>query len=177
LIVSDIKVKGLAELQAFLDQLPAKMEANVMRAALRAGAKPILAAAKAGAPVGEPSRKGAELYKHYSGALRDSIRVSVRIDRREGKVTASIKAGGKVGKTGANVFYAHMVEFGTRPHSLSKNGKGEISHPGVSPRPFMRPALDANAEAAIVGAGEYIKKRLAKKNGLDTAGIEIEVEE
>ncbi|MBK7493597.1 MAG: hypothetical protein IPI17_17935 [Nitrosomonas sp.] len=55
--------------------------------------------------------------------------------------------------------------------------RGEISHPGVSPRPFMRPALDANAEAAIVGAGEYIKKRLAKKNGLDTAGIEIEVEE
>ncbi|MBK7493596.1 MAG: HK97 gp10 family phage protein [Nitrosomonas sp.] len=122
--MAEIKVKGLDELQSFLDQLPAKVEANIMRAALRAGAKPILAAAKANVPVGEPSRKGAELYKHYSGALRDSIRVSARIDRREGKVTASIKAGGKVGKTGANVFYAHMVEFGTRPHSLSKNGKG-----------------------------------------------------
>jgi len=175
--MADINVKGLAELQAFLDQIPAKMEANVMRAALLAGAKPILAAAKAGVPVGEPSGKGARIYNLYQGALRDSIRVSSRIDNRGGKVTASIKAGGKARKTGAVVFYAHMVEFGTRPHSLSKNGKGEVSHPGVSPRPFMRPALDANAAAAIVGAGEYIKKRLAKKIGLNTAGIEIEVEE
>ena len=175
--MAEIKVKGLDELQAFLDQLPAKVEANIMRAALRAGAKPILAAAKAAVPIGEPSRKGAEVYKHYTGALRDSIRVSSRIDNRDGKVTASIKAGGKVRKTSTDVFYAHMVEFGTRPHSLSKNGRGEISHPGVSPRPFMRPALDANASAAIVGAGEYIKKRLARKNGLDTADIEIEVEE
>jgi len=175
--MAEIKVKGLDELQSFLDQLPAKVEANIMRAALRAGAKPILAAAKANVPVGEPSRKGAELYKHYSGALRDSIRVSARIDARDGTVSASIKAGGTVKKTGAKVFYAHMVEFGTRPHSLSKNGKGEINHPGVSPRPFMRPALDANASAAVVAAGEYIKKRLAKKNGLDTADIEIEVEE
>jgi len=175
--MAEIRVKGLDELQKFLDQLPAKMEANVMRAALRAGAKPILAAAKDGVPIGEPSRKGAAVYKLYQGALRDSIRVSSRIDKRTGKVVASIKAGGKVRGTGATVFYAHMVEFGTRPHSLAKNGKGEINHPGVTPRPFMRTALDAQAPAAVVAAGEYIKKRLAKKNGLDTADIEIEVEE
>ena len=172
MIVSDIKVKGLAELQAFLDQLPAKMEANVMRAALRAGAKPILAAAKAGVPIGEPSRKGAELYKNYPGALRDSIRLSARIDRRGGQVTASIKAGGKVGKTGADVFYAHMVEFGTKPHVI-----GDGTHPGVQAKPFMRPALDAQSQAAVVAAGEYIKKRLSSKHGLDTADIEIEIEE
>jgi len=175
--MADIRVKGLNELQRFLEQLSAKMEANVMRAALRAASKPILNAAKANVPVGEPSRKGARVYKLYQGVLRDSIRVSSRIDSRTGKITASVKAGGKVRGSGANVFYAHMVEFGTRPHSLAKNGKGEINHPGVTPRPFMRPALDANAPAAVVAAGEYIKKRLAKKNGLDAADIEIEVEE
>ena len=169
--MTDIKVKGLAELQTFLDQLPAKMEANVLRGALRAGAKPLLAAAKAAAPVGEPSETNRNRYKLYAGALRDSIRISGRIDKRDGKVTASVKAGGKT-KTGADVFYAHMVEFGTKPHVI-----GDGTHPGVQAKPFMRPALDAQSQAAVVAAGEYIKKRLSSKHGLDTADIEIGIEE
>lgn len=169
--MTDIKVKGLAELQTFLDQLPAKMEANVLRGALRAGAKPLLAAAKAAAPVGEPSETNRNRYKLYAGALRDSVRISGRIDKRNGKITASVKAGGKT-KSGADVFYAHMVEFGTKPHVI-----GDGTHPGVQAKPFMRPALDAQSGAAIVAVGEYIKKRLATKNGLDTADIEIEIEE
>lgn len=169
--MTNIKVKGLAELQTFLDQLPAKMEANVLRGALRAGAKPILEAAKSSAPVGEPSETNRIRYKLYAGALRDSIRISGRIDKRNGKVTASVKAGGKT-KSGADVFYANMVEFGTKPHVI-----GDGTHPGVQAKPFMRPALDAQSGAAIVAVGEYIKKRLATKNGLDTADIEIEIEE
>lgn len=175
--MTDIYVKGLSRLNNFIDKFPVKFAANIVRGGMRAGAKPISAAAKDGVPIGEPSRKGARLYKLYQGALRDSIRVSSRIGTRAGIITASVKAGGNVKKTGAKVFYAHMIEFGTRPHSLSRNGKGKINHPGVSPRPFMRPALDANASAAVVAVGEYIKKRLANKNGLDTADIEIEVEE
>jgi len=169
--MTNIKVKGLAELQTFLDQLPAKMEANVLRGALRAGAKPILGAAKSAAPVGEPSETNRKRYKLYAGALKDSIRISGRIDKRNGNVTASVKAGGKT-KSGADVFYAHMVEFGTKPHVI-----GDGTHPGVQAKPFMRPALDAQSGAAIVAVGEYIKKRLATKNGLDTADIEIEIEE
>lgn len=169
--MTDIKVKGLAELQTFLDQLPVKMEANVLRGALRAGAKPILEAAKAAAPVGEPSETNRNRYKLYAGALRDSVRISGRIDKRNGKVTASVKAGGKT-KSGADVFYSHMVEFGTKPHVI-----GDGTHPGVQAKPFMRPALDAQSGAAVVAVGEYIKKRLATKNGLDTADIEIGVEE
>lgn len=169
--MTNIKVKGLAELQTFLDQLPAKMEANVLRGALRAGAKPILEAAKSAAPVGEPSETNRKRYKLYAGALKDSIRISGRIDKRNGNVTASVKAGGKT-KSGADVFYAHMVEFGTKPHVI-----GDGTHPGVQAKPFMRPALDAQSGAAIVAVGEYIKKRLATKNGLDTADIEIEIEE
>ena len=44
--MSEIRVKGLAELQDFLDKLPQKIETNIMRGALRAGAKPVLEAAK-----------------------------------------------------------------------------------------------------------------------------------
>lgn len=173
--MTTINVKGFAELQKVLDQLPAKMEANVIRGALRAGAKPILEAARQNAPVGPTNFENITLYGGYTGALRDSIRISGRIDKRDGKITASVKSGGKT-RGGADVFYAHFVEFGTRPHALS-GFKKEKQHPGTKPRPFMRPALDAQAGAAVAAAGEYIKKRLATKHGLDTAGIEIGIEE
>lgn len=169
--MADIHVKGLSDLQKFLDTLAPRVEQNIMRGALRAGAKPILEAAKSSAPVGEPSEPNRKRYKLYAGALRDSIRISGRIDKRNGKVTASVKAGGKT-KSGADVFYAHMVEFGTKPHVI-----GDGTHPGVQAKPFMRPALDSQSGAAVVAVGEYIKKRLATKNGLDTADIEIGIEE
>ena len=171
--MSEIYVKGLSDLQKFLDQLPAKMEANVMRGALRAGAKPILQMAKELAPVGEPSETNKRKYKLYAGALRDSIRISGKIDKRKGNIVARIIAGGKT-KSGASVFYPHMVEFGTRPHALSKGG--EQSHPGITGHPFMRPAIEVKSSEAIIAAGEYIKKRLSAKHGLDTADIEIGVE-
>lgn len=169
--MSEIKVSGLSDLQRFLDQLPAKIEANILRSALRAAAKPIADEAKQNVPVGEPTDTAKRRYRVYSGALRDSIRISARTDRRNGNVTASVKAGGKVRKTGADVFYANFLEFGTRAHG------GESENPGISPRPFMRPAIDSQSEAAVVAAGEYIKKRLATKNGFNTADIEIGIEE
>jgi len=169
--MTDINVKGLSELQAFLDTLPAKLQNNVLRGALRAGIKPIKEVAVANCPSGEPSETNKRKYNLYSGALRDSIRVSGRIDKRNGNVVARLVAGGKT-KTGADVFYAKMVEFGTKPHII-----GDGVHPGVMPKPFMRPALDTEANAAVLAVGEYIKKRLATKNGLDTSDIEIGIEE
>lgn len=172
---SDFKIKGVEKLNEFLKTLPAKVQNNISRGMLRSAAKPILQAAKQNCPVGEPSETGKIKYKLYAGALRDSIRVSARIDNRSGQVIASIKAGGKVKRTGADVFYAHMSEFGTKPHALSKSG--EINHPGTSPRPFMRPAIDSEAQNAVLAAAEYVRKRLSTKHGLDTADINIEVDE
>ena len=173
-MTQDIKVTGLAELQKFLDTLPGKMQNNILRGALRSGAKPMLEAARQAAPVGEPSDAAKRKYKVYAGALRDSLRVSARIDRRNGNVVASIKAGGKSRRTGADVFYANFSEFGTRPHALSKNG--ESNHPGTAPRPFMRPAIDSQAQTSVLAVGEYIKKRLSVKNGIDTSDIEIGID-
>lgn len=164
--MSEIRVNGLAELQALLNTLPAKIEANILRGALRAGAKPIMQMARESAPVGEPSEANKRKYNLYKGALRDSLRISARIDRRSGDVIASVKAGGKSRKTGADVFYAHIVEYtGAAPHG---------NHPGMMARPFMRNALDAQSESAVVAAAEYIKKRLSTKHGLDTADIDID---
>lgn len=174
--MSTVRVKGLSELNDYLQKLPLRIEKNIMRGALRAGLKPIKDAAVQNCPVGEPSENNKRKYKHYAGALRDSIRVSARIDKREGKVTARLIAGGK-GKNGAIVFYAPIIELtGARAHSLSSKEGGEINHPGMQAIPFMRPALDAQANNGVLAAADYIKKRLATKNGIDTADIELGIE-
>lgn len=164
-----VHVKGLADLQKFLDQLPAKMEKNVVRGALRAAAKVVLPVAKAN-------------IHSVSGDLAASLKI--RTGGRGGRVSALVYT---------RVFYAPMVEWGTRPHTITaKNRRGlsfgglffqSVHHPGISPygaksaigpHAFMRPALDTQAGAAVVAAGEYVKKRLATKQGLDTADIGIE---
>jgi HK97 gp10 family phage protein len=160
-------VKGLAELQKFLDELAPKMEKNVMRGGLRAGMKVVLPVAR-------------QNIHSVSGKLAAGLKLST--NAKGGTVTASIKARGEHG------YIARWVEYGTAAHVIrAAHGKwlrlpdgtfvSEVLHPGAGAHPFMRPALDTQASAAVVAAGEYIKERLADKHGLDTAGIEIEAEE
>lgn len=175
-------VKGLAELQKMLDTLPAKIERNFMRQALRAGARVIEAEAKANCPVGPPSAQGAKRYKLYAGALRDSIRSGVYA--KGGRVTAYVRAGGKNKKTGADVWYAYFIEYSGAVAHIIKAAAGKVlaiggglyrsvEHPGMSARPFLRPALDSQARNATVASAEYIKRRLESKHGLDASGINI----
>src|SRR5471030_638704 len=147
-----IRVTGLSDLQKFMDTLTPKLEANVMRGSLRAGAKLIMAQAKANVPVGPTASENAKLYGGYSGALRDSIRLGTRI--RGQWVTARVIVGGKSKANGAaDVWYAHIIEFtGAVPHTITaKDRKGvsfgglifqSVQHPGMSAHPFLRPAFD-----------------------------------
>ncbi len=151
--MEEIRIKGLEGVQALLDSLPAKIELNIVRGALRAGAKVIEAEAKQLCPVGA------------TGALRDSIHVSMRTKR--GVVQATIRAGG------GKVYYAHMVEHGTASHFIKpKNRKSlfvaglfkeVVDHPGAQKKPFMRPALDGKAGDAIQAVADYIHKRLPRE--------------
>lgn len=198
-----IHVKGLALLSKRLDEISAEIEKNVMRQALREGAKVIAEQAKVNAGSHRTSSKNKRLYGGYAGALRDSIRVGSGKVRR-GVVTASVRAGGMKTKAGADVYYANWVEYGTAAHAIVarlSNGKNAASrinrqakkmrtalnisgnwvgpavvHPGARARPFMRPALEAKAQEAVVAVGNYIKKRLSTKHGVETSDIEIEAD-
>lgn len=185
----NVKVKGLSELAKFMHELPEKVEKNVMRGALRAGAKVLEAEVIKNVPV-------------EMGDLKASIKVSTR--NKRGEITASVKS---------ERFYARMVEFGTAAHwitiretskptkitrsglqtvstrSINKMQKtgalkigthfvgASVAHPGAKPTPFMRPALDSKSAEALIAAGNYIKARLQKKHGLDTSGVSVEAEE
>ena len=158
-------ITGLKELQQFLDALPAKIEKNILRGAMRAGSKVQMARAKELVPI--------ETEGKHPGALRDSLRI--KTSARNGVVKASVVAGNK------KAFYASWVEFGTAAHFIKpKNRKSlffaglareVINHPGAKPKPFMRPALDATVQAAVAAVGDYIRKRLTKE-GIDVPGPE-----
>lgn len=162
-MTAEVRVTGLKELNAFLQQLPVKLEANVLRAALRAGANVVKEEAKALVPVD-------------SGTLRDGLKVSTR--SRRGRVTATIRT------TGKHAHVAQWLEYGTAAHRIIAKGKGmyfggawvkAVEHPGVKPKPFMRPALDAKAQDAVVASAVYMRRRLATKEGLEAAAdVEIE---
>lgn len=171
---TSVRVKGLAELQAALDQLPARMEANVMRGALRAGARVLQAEAKRLVPVSLPNEENQRLYGAYMGLLRDSIRV--RVSLRNGRVTARVEAGGSGRRGKGAAYYARWVELGTKPHPITAAARKSLQisgafpavvmHPGAQPRPYLRPALDGKAQDALRAAAEYIRGRLATKHGI-----------
>lgn len=146
---SNENIQGGRELDAFLQQLAPKLEQNILRSALRAGANVLKAEARANVPV-------------KLGELRKSIRVSAKA--KGGTVTASVKAGNK------KAFYWRWVEYGTAAHAI-KGGNGgaldiggtivrSVMHPGAQPKPFMRPALDNKSTEAISAVAEQIRKRL-----------------
>jgi HK97 gp10 family phage protein len=153
--MSDQIISGGRELDQLLQTLPAKIERNIMRAALRAGAATILPEVKQRIPVA-------------TGALRDSARITTKF--KKGQVSASVKVGNFV------AWYAHLVEFGTQPHTitaapgsaLNVNGTvtKSVEHPGVTGRPFMRPAADAKFAEAIQAVERKVRERLTKQ-GLD----------
>ncbi len=183
-----IHVKGLADLQKLLNTLPPKIEANVMRGALRAGMRKVKDKARIN-------------INSQDGDLARALKVSTSL--RNGIVKSVLAAQGFEG------YKAMWVEYGTNPHLISvqaeerginarlstKRGKvvrnsmstvnrsslqigGQfvgptVFHPGARPFPFMRPALDETSRQALVAVGNYIKTRLSSKHGIDTTHIEL----
>jgi hypothetical protein len=163
--MAELHIKGLSDLQRFLDRLPAKLESNVMRGALRAGSQRELL------PEAQANLLAAGAVK--SGALIAGLKVGTRV--RGGTVASYVRASGQHG------YVARWIEYGVRPHRIAARNGGllafggvfanEVSHPGFAPRPFLRPALDRSGAAAVIAAAHYMKDRLATKEGLDTADV------
>jgi HK97 gp10 family phage protein len=177
-MADDRPIVGGEQLFNFLQTLAVKVEKNIMRSALRAGAAVIKDKAKENVPV-------------RLGDLKKSIRVST--GAKNGVVAASVKAGDK------KAYYWRFVEYGTKGHliKVEENERAinyrltakrgvltrvsmttvnrnalrigntfvgpTVNHPGAKPSPYMRPAFDSEADNAIAAVAEQIKKRLTKE--------------
>lgn len=152
----NVDILGGKELAKMLNELPLKIERNIMRAALRAGAAVIAAEARLNVPVD-------------SAELKSTIRTSSNAKR--GTVEANAVVGRK--KKG---WYATFVEFGTAPHMIragksspmlsfrDRNGVWrrviEVNHTGAQAKPFMRPAFDTKGDEAVKAVADKIRERL-----------------
>jgi len=180
--MAEAEIKGMKELSKFMQDLPLKIERNVMRSSMRAGAKVLMVKAKAKAPVGPANAENKKLYGGYAGALRDSIRIGT--DAKFGKIRAYVRAGGKNKKTGADVYYAHIIEWGAKAHPIKASKGGflrignffakAIWHPGIKARAFMRPTLDMYWRQAVEDTAKKMRATLEKKNGLTTPASKVE---
>lgn len=163
--MNETYVHGLAELQTFLSLLPAKIEKNIMRSALRQGANVIK----------EEAQKNLSSNSNIkTGKLQKGLKVSTNAKR--GTVYAYVKAKGKHG------YIANWLEYGVAPHSLKKGAKrksGKLQgvgkkHRGFSAHPFMRPALDTKKQQALLAVGKAIKEKLTEF-GINTPDLDLEI--
>lgn len=169
-------IKGWPELQKALDEFPQKLLKSTMRKALYAGAKVIALEARQLCPVAEPSNVASVKYGAKTGTLKKSIRYGSTVDKSRMVVVGYVKAGPRNDQDLAP-YYGLWVEYGTAAHfirhrkttkALSFPAGGfasQVSHPGATPRPFMRPALDSKALEAIEAVRAVVAQAVAKRQG------------
>jgi HK97 gp10 family phage protein len=118
-----VKVRGFAELDTALAELPKALRRNVVRQA----------AVKALTPVRDLARA---LVPLRTGALLESIQVSTRLTRRQrrGRAERAYTVEAYVGSGGKGARHAHLVEFGTKK---------------MAARPFLRPAWDTTKREVL----------------------------
>ena len=88
-----------------------------------------------------------ELVPVRTGALRDAIQVAIR---RDG-LSAAIGPGVRSKKLAKTVFYAVMVEFGTK-------GDPSRNIPPMPAQPFLNPAFEMNRDKAVARTRAAINK-------------------
>lgn len=151
-----------------------KVRGKVLRKSIRAALKPMLKSVKANA-----KRVG------RTGLLANSIGIRVKYYRKSGTIVGVVgprrnfKRTKRVQANSPPVDaipsnYAHLVEFGTRVHYarepfVRKVGAGGVFGdqfitqqriPGSRPRPFMRPAFDANKNTSQRAMAQAVKREL-----------------
>lgn len=157
-VTESFKLEGLRELEQNLRQLPKATAKNVAKRTLIKSAEPFIAQARATAPRG-PDQKGRT---HLADSIQISTRLSKRqatLARREARINKSPKHFTEIHAGARALPHAHLVEYGTFK---------------MAPRPFMRPAWDANKFRAmniiatelgneIMAAAKRMEARLRRK--------------
>lgn len=184
-----MKLKGGAELSSFFDELPKKLVNNAVRAGLTAAARPIRDKARLNAP-------------KETGTLAKGIKTSSPRNNPDGTVSVKVRATGRHAYIAPWMEYgtgAHIINAGdskisprlltrqaNRDGATERDGflvignnviSGAVMHPGTPPRPFLRPALDTEAEAAVNAFGERIQTYLKGNLGVTLPLVEVEDEE
>jgi HK97 gp10 family phage protein len=145
--MAETNLTGMAEVIKSLEAMGANIKTPKLQDVIQKSSQRIINTAKSLAPV-------------ESGDLRDSIGFITSKDSSNlDKALIGLR------REYYNAYLGVMFEYGTAPR-IQKNGRYTGS---LTPRPFMRPALDQNASAVtdgIIKGVDEILRDLAKKNNL-----------
>lgn len=157
------KVEGFKELEVAMLKLEKQAtRKTVARNALKKAAAPIKAAMESNAPVDDGDLKGSILVSTKIKGEAGKAAYASTMRRTHGDKATAVKAMRDARREAKgtvppvvmfvgpaqNIYYAHLVEFGTKPHINAGMFAGS-KHPGTAPRPFVRPAWDSNKDAAM----------------------------
>lgn len=168
--------KGSADVKRFLANIPAELEAKVLKGAAKAAANVIADEARL-----------RSISKEVTNAIK------VRGSSKGGQIVAKVQV------IGPGAYLAPWLEYGTAPHLISvsdtaregrsvgrinrlaKEGSlrigsqfvGEsVQHPGARPHPFLRVSLDTKEAEAIAAAQSYINARVSRAGITGSAELE-----
>ena len=152
--MTTVQIKGLAELNRALAELPPRLARNVLRGSVAAGAAVIRQEAKERAPryAGEvaaghppPGTLKRAIYSAQARRLSSLLEQVYHVGVVSGKRA-------KVGKTKSgkskDAYYWRFVEFGTVK---------------MAARPFLRPAFEAKKLEAVEAIRRYMAERIARE--------------
>jgi HK97 gp10 family phage protein len=148
-------VLGVADVRRALLALPDRLAQNSIRRALYAGGNLIRDDARNRAPTRQ------SVAPQFRGSLKKSIVTDTKVDRKTNavRVRVFIKAG--KGKLGVPRRYAHLVEFGTKPHMVGGRA-GSALHPGARAQPFLRPAFETRKLDSLRTFTDELRANLAE---------------
>ena len=166
----DLKVEGMDQLAQNLTAFSADIQQNALNKMLLAGAQPIAKEMAAQAP----REHDIGPRQHNDVHIADSI--VIKVEQKPNGSEAEVY----VGPSKRVSYKANWIEFGAAAHaivtkltrSMRKAGEkrkkvlasstqifgSHVEHPGLNPRPFIRPALDTAGKDAV----EAMKLSLAK---------------
>lgn len=168
-------VLGLKDVVDVLDSLPTKIANQAVRRALYAGGKVIAEEAKGMVQIRTGALRKSIVVEPGKSRERNQIMMKVTIARRSfklinGVITKNKKKKGERAYRKGDIYprnYAHLVEWGTKPHSLGKGSKRKYAivgmqhgawHPGAVPKPFLRPAYASKREEAVRVFAERLRR-------------------
>lgn len=139
-----VKLEGWEQVSAALRELPRRVDEKVVKQTLRASARPVVMDARA---------------RTTSERVRKDLKVLNVETEVGGRTTARV---GLPGGRGPKSFMGLFIEMGTGPRVQKTTGRRTGSLPA---RPFLRPAMDSQAEAVFGIFGEEIWKRIERYGG------------
>lgn len=187
MIESTMRIRGLSELHRTLQHLPEDLEKKVLKGALRASARVFRDAARAKAPVDDGDLKKSIRVKSSAKKGQWRLRAQVVAGDKTAFYSHMVEFGTAKHIIAARTRVQRKTRRGMRDLSLKTmnkmlhnsslrlDGAGSlrigdkfvgpaVMHPGAAPHPFMRPAFDEQAGAAVDAFAAYVRTHIDEES-------------